>query len=364
MTTRARSGAVWFVLLAVLLAGALWAGRDPAAAQQPGDDALLRELAERALGSGGGFGGFIIAGSGGERRLPPFQRAELYPGSLPPGIGFEVPLPPDARLIGSVVHERFGRQIYFQVVLDVPATAGGVVSFYERELLARGWTRASSLLLQARPPTRGFVDDELLMTAERIERLLEQAGSNEFQGQFCIAPRGPDLMVSVVGEEHGVRDVRILSSGFPCDLGRRGGGAAEEPPLPLLRIPSGAVLSGLGGSSSGEVPVGELPPPIGGESASPPVAREATVLSALDVAALEEGFAAQLAAQGWTRQDGGASDLLAWSTWTRADPREWFGFLTVTAEPDQSLRVLRFQVRPRELRPPPRRGPDIVPGGE
>ena len=91
----------WPRLFAALSAAALvlaaWQPSGVSAQQPPPDDgALLRELAERLLGQP------VPAPPG--VMLPPVQ---LLPGALPAALPIEPPLPPGARLIGSVVRPIF-----------------------------------------------------------------------------------------------------------------------------------------------------------------------------------------------------------------------------------------------------------------
>jgi hypothetical protein len=118
------------VLSALLAAVALFSAPRvvPARGSAGADDpALARALAERLLTL--------------DHRWP----VTLYPGSLPPGTPFEVPLPPGGRLLGSMVAPQPSAPAFpaggeLRIVLDAPGQPRGALNFYERALPMEGWS--------------------------------------------------------------------------------------------------------------------------------------------------------------------------------------------------------------------------------
>jgi hypothetical protein len=270
-----------------------------------GDPAQLRELAERLLSS-------PFAGPGGDTR-----RARLLVGSLPE-LSFELPLPADARVIGSVVRPSSAqgpgvspRGESIEIVLDVPASGSDVPASYEQTLVEHGWTAPA--LGRNRPPG-GFVASSVAM------------GST-----YCLSDAGPVLSVSSAGRSTTTLDLRLrIETGAP---GPCGAAALAPPPLPVetellppLRAPDGVRLQSMGGS--------------GGPSFRTSYALAETEMT---LAELEARFAEQLATAGWTRRAGGADTLLAWSAWTVPGDGERTGLLTVQAGPGAAYRTLHIQ---------------------
>src|SRR5438477_9347085 len=113
------------------------------------------ELASQVGEIRGGGGGAVPASNDDLAELaarlisPPYpmpdgstQTATLHPGALPPNAGFDLPIPPGARLIGSVLRQRTNANPSFDTVLDIAGTADDVTSFFERELGKKGLTPA------------------------------------------------------------------------------------------------------------------------------------------------------------------------------------------------------------------------------
>jgi len=83
--------------------------------------------------------------------LPEGDTVQLLPEQLPADVPIELPLPPGARLIGSVLSWPPRETA---VVLDVPLSPEAVYAFYGERLLATGWREWTSVKVAS-----GFVDD-------------------------------------------------------------------------------------------------------------------------------------------------------------------------------------------------------------
>ena len=299
-------------VIAAVAALAVSTGPHAAQAQPSEDPALLRELAERLLGSPG-------PGPRGAELPPP----RLLVGALPANLPFDVPLPPGSRLVGSVVRPSFGPGPVptpsgesVEVVLDAPGAAREVLAFYDRAFVERG-------LSMAPQSGRGQPPGGFLPTAGILNSAL-----------YCQSEQGPFVSLNVFPKANGPNDVRIhieTGSPGPCSgpplppRGRLPG--PPDDPLPPLEAPSGVQLQMTGGSFA-------------------PFLRtsEAFAETEASVAELEAHYAAQLAAAGWRRLDGRAEGSLAWSLWQLPGDEERQGFLYVLAGPGPNRRTLHVQV--------------------
>ncbi len=227
------------------------------------------------------------------------RRVRLLPGELPSGLPFEIPLPPEARVIGSAVGEADGT-----ILLDVPQSPEEVEAFYARELAARGWEEQRPYLEES-----GFVS----------------AGVERGGGRFCRGKGGPSLRVSAFVRPEGTTDLRIfytLESRFSfCDRPR----AVREKPLlevreevlPRLVHPEGSRQRRGGGGASDDY-----------VSSYALVRLPST--SAWSAEGLRAYYAEQLRAAGWTPREEGKTGAVAWSRWDVAyEGERWQGLLFV-----------------------------------
>jgi len=246
------------------------------------------------------------------------QTVTLHPGALPPNPGFDLPIPPSSRLIGSVLRQRTNQNPSFDAVLDVPGSADDVTTFYERELGKKGLTTPP---IPQQVPQGGF-----------------QGSIGPAKGSmFCKGDSLPYVSVSVFSRPSAVNDVRVHFEpaqsagaqqymGSPCS--QKSGGPQGMPPqrLPVLRAPDGVLLQGSGSS-------------IGG----PRQQSDAVATTSKTAAELESFFAQQLAAAGWTRVAGGANAPLAFSTWKVPGDGDWQGVLIVIEMPAKDRRSLMLR---------------------
>jgi hypothetical protein len=308
-------------LAATALTLAVWQPSGVVAQQPPDEGALLRELAERLLGQPAPAPPGVM--------LPPVR---LLPGELPPDLPITPPLPPGARLIGSVLRPVLygtptspGPEVAegVEIVLDVPQSPAAVLEFYQQAFTAQGLTAPSA--------GRGF----------RPGGFLPSIGvtSSAF---ICRSDRGPFVELVALPREGQPTDVRLRVQPFPGPCGATFGPPGPPPlppsdPVPPLEPPAGVtVLPGGGGGS--------------------PFLRsyDAVAVTSMSVGELEAHYARQLATAGWTRTAGGADGPLAWSVWRvpAEEPRpgempaagERQGLLFVLEGPGADRRSLHVQV--------------------
>lgn len=270
---------------------------------QADDPAALRALAERALAPAFGPPGMAR------------PMAKLFPGTVAKEAGFDMPVPAGGRIVGSVLRTGDARLggTSVDVIADVPGTPLAAMSFYEKQLELRGLTPPAGM--QQQPP-RGFV-----------------ASPPNAYLTLCNGTTGwVSVNISVLTAE--LADVRVhvdASNPGPCGGGAKGGPMSGKLPpgyelLPALYPPDGIVLT-----------------QIGAPGGLDRFGSEATTNGTGSAAALEDGFAAQLAKAGWTRTGGAHDNGLAWSHWSVANA-SWSGLLFVTERPggrDLSVRIVK-----------------------
>jgi hypothetical protein len=260
-----------------------------------GDEAALREFISRTF--------VPLYG------LPNDDTRRILIGELPAEFPFALPIPENARVIGSMV---LGDAVGTQVILDSPEPPDAVIDFYTTALNEAGWET-----IQPGVTGAGF------------------ANSTPIAAVFCDADENYVLVTAVrMGE--GSTDVRIhtqspaqLNQCSPIPQANSQPGAAI---LPALEVPPGATMQG-GGSSSGS----------NGEWGI-----TASLLSDLSAAELAESYNQQLEAAGWTMIENGSAEGMAWSTWTTedAEAQAWAGTLIVLESPAADARSAFLQVAP------------------
>ena len=187
------------------------------------------------------------------------RQVRLLPAALPSG--FDIPLPPEARVVGSVVFaEEDSEAKAAQIILDVAMEPREVEKFFQEELSKSGWLYSKSAL-----PV--FVSSDG-----------EPAGSRVFT-PFCNEEENLSMFLRLIPlqEQRSEVHLQLLKRNRAfCDR--------QAPPnLPTLKVPAGTapVDSGSGG---------------GTDNAN----GDATLVTNLPAEALEEHFRDQLATSGWT----------------------------------------------------------------
>ena len=313
-----RPGLLGAASAALLLAGALGAGgREPAAAQAPPADAsLLRELAER----------LIAAPYPSMPSQVPLPTVQLLPGQIPSDLPLNLPLPPDARLIGTVVRTLPGGPTSeasmamgpvapgATVVLDAPGSREALLTLYEGALAQQGWRVAQG----GSPFPGGF----------------QTAFGGGGGLTYCQSESGPWLSVNVYPRASGPNDVRLT-------VGTNAGACSiPMPPVPRAAIPRAAELLPRLVPPSGVV----MQPVGGGGGGSHRWSSEAAAETSRPATELEAHFAQQMTAAGWVRQTGGIAGWMAWSAWAMLQEGDWQALLLVAEWPSPSRRWLSVRV--------------------
>ena len=181
--------------------------------------------------------------------LPPYLSQDgatyelrMYAGTLPPDPKIDLPRPAGTRLVGATLRLRNNVPASLDAVMDVPASAGDVPAFFERELTKLGWSQA---------PNRGGGQSGGFVSAP--------IGSSK---TYCKGEAPPWYSVSVFTPAGAPIAVRahvdlINPNPFPG-----GFGPCSQPPgpqpmnglnkLPPLRAPAGVVMRGSGGGGGND----------------------------------------------------------------------------------------------------------------
>jgi hypothetical protein len=209
----------------------------------------------------------------------------LLVGAIPSPLPAEVPLPDDARVLGSLAADSST-----SIILDTDWPITRVLDFYRERLLAAGWTVSEHMR-----PQGGFA---------------HSSGSNLTHIQFCLGDPGPGLTVTAVESEGQPTQVEVGIATYedhpdrsPC--AQRWRHRPREliwEVLPALVPPAGAAQQARGGGSSDNE-----------------VRSFARLDTTLDTAAVATHYTAQLEHANWTRTGEGATGPVAWSTWSLAD---------------------------------------------
>ncbi len=306
------------VIVAILLIGLTNA--QSTYAQNQGEAAQIRELAERLLLPSYGYSGRYPMGSPGGAPVEE-PSVELLVGRLPNDPGLDVPVPPGGRLLGSAV--RSGSMYpasNIEVVIEAPGAPGSVAAYYDRSLPDFGWSSGSFGM----GSTGGFQQ----VAAQRSSYFCRDEDNATLTVQIQPRAKQPDMA-----------DVRMTLSGSsppclvptppsaPSDLPYGGRFSSPYQSLPTLYPPDGVTIRQSGG--------------YGGSSGS--FSMEARAWTAMSAADLEAFFARQVAESGWTRLSGSADGLVAWSAWSVPDAEGAQGFLSIRELPGTDQRILSIR---------------------
>lgn len=277
-----------------------------------GDEAALRELVVRMTGNtaeviGGDETSLramasVLAGGGPGSN----EKVTVYVGILPPDMPFELPLPEDAILIGSIDRGELGGT---DVILEVPQPAASITQFYVDTLTDDPWT-----LLDSMPGATGFVNQESTMR------------------QFCYGDDEAALMVNAAETGDNTSDAHLYvfapAQGYLCHPLTEANLPPSDDPyalLPQLKTPEGVTLVpnfSAGGGGSGQP---------GYRSAS----NGAMLQSDLEIAAIAEAYNQQLKAAGWKQIESESGENMAFSGWMVTSPKgaELSGTFSLAANP-------------------------------
>ncbi|HLI27987.1 MAG TPA: hypothetical protein VKZ60_13000 [Chloroflexota bacterium] len=206
---------------------------------------------------------------------PVDPQATLLAGQVPPAWPSDLPFPPGAHLVGSLV--RSSRWATVVVASALPAAE--VLAYYRRELSARGWHEPEV----GTPRLGGFAASGL------------PGQSGALRAVFVRSEQGPTLTVQTLALANALTDVRLDLQTDPQAVPRapRGGFPMMATVLPTIAPPPRAWQWPLGGSIS------------------PSLALASTVVEAdADLAALAAHYRQELERAGWilgrTAQQGAA----------------------------------------------------------
>ncbi len=255
------------------------------------DDANLRELAIALIAA----------------RYPDAMDGEepqLLPGQLPPSFSDDFPLPPGARIVGSLVTARP------TIALATDQSGEEVIAFYTEQLTAAGWTAPEDM-----PPRQGGF----------LHSGFGLAGRTYID---FYRDDGPSLNLSTSTTSGGRTSVLISQMREGAGPMRRG----------MHRGPRGRSM---------QYDIFSIFPPIasppnsqqfqeGGGGGDDRVTTTARVETDLDLPALAAHYNAQLERGDWQRTDGGENDPVAWSTWSfESEEKEpWRALLVILKRPD------------------------------
>lgn len=276
-------------LTAVLQAGGGRGGAGLTTVEIKGGDAdSIREFLLRTLRTTGPAGDHVT----------------VYIGSLPDDLPFELPLPDDAQIIGSITHSAFGNT---EVIFDTAAGPKDLVTFFTDALSGDAWQANTNM-----PGMQGgFVQQEISTIS------------------FCYNTSEAWVTVNSSAVDDGLTDAHIYIAS-PGDAYMCGGNEINMAGdayamLPELRTPEGVEIlpTGISGGGGGGAP--------GQRSANMSVVL-GTERPVADVIA---DYNTQLEAAGWTNVMMESGVGFAWSGWTFTDETGtiWGGTLTLTANP-------------------------------
>lgn len=240
------------------------------------------------------------------------QAPTLHVERLPDTLGVDIPIPPEAKVVGSMEREEFEAGRMVEVVLDIPQSTEWFLDSYKELAADAGW-------IEPEKPDR----DGGFEFGPEADRLL-----------LCRGDRGPALFVNVNRPYEGVEqpaDVRLRLL-----IGDRYSPCTPEPydndferHIPRLRPPPGTrQFPGGGGGGPDEAH------------------SDATLNADLEVSAVGEHYAGELDKAGWLSTGEGHSGPQAWSTWTFTDDRDqtWKGVFTALKLPNSQKYFLQVHV--------------------
>lgn len=267
------------------------------AAPTPPDTTLI--LLQRALDSRGPATEYSQA-------LP--QKPEIVVGALPPVMPFQLPIPSNAVVLGSVagINSIKGETAIY---MDAGQSAEEAVKFYQSRLLDEGFAT--------------------------WERGAPAAFPSAVSAGFCQKDKGIQLEVSAYGAPGQPTDLRVLFDTDPayvsCNAAIPSMTEYSAGILPSLPLPNGVTLLGSGSGGGFE----------GWAYSEQSISTESTPGELATI------MSPKVTAAGWKLLDDYASAVVAWSRWSRTDDKGlvWSGVLTITAGAgSQNVKVLKFQI--------------------
>lgn len=267
----------------LLLAVAAVAAQNGAADVIGGDEAAVRELLSRTLASYPAYDG---------------SETTVQVGSLPDDLPFELDLPDDMRVIGTIQR---GAPSPTEIYIDSAQPPEAVISFFAERFAGEDWKLVDGF------PGGGFTTTP---------------SDSAF---YCNETLNTFVSLNAFGYGEGMSDLRLYISpadNYPC--ADADGSFTPDPYrlLPQLQTPEGVTLLQGGGGGGG------------GGSGFQSVSTQAYLESDLPLEDIATAYNEQLEAFGWQAVGEENGDKLSWSGWTlEGDGQTWAGTLTLTASP-------------------------------
>jgi hypothetical protein len=246
-----------------------------------GDEAALREFIGRALT-------YHYPGATGG--------TTVLVGGLPENLGFDLPLPEDSRVIGSIV--RGMMEGGTEIILDVDLTPEEALTFYREQLLPAGWEEQTQQAFGG-----GFVSGSSPGTT------------------FCLNENDAVIFLSAYAPPSLPTELRLniqQEAQYSACLPQPEGMDEASRLIPSLVSPPDSLIQSGGGSSGDGV-----------------AETSAVLRTELSMGALAEQYSAQLLEAGWEQLAQDKEPELAWSFWSVADSegQDWSGLLLIFKSP-------------------------------
>lgn len=302
MTQRAIVGALLIALLALACAGS--SVPFVARADQTNDTATL-QLAMRYI-----------------QRQTTGATIELLAGAVPGDMPVTLPMPPDARVIGTAIRRGPTRDLGWDIFLDTAGSPDDATAFYQGALQSDGWAPPPP---PAPPVASGFQNQRPANAATPTPS--PTAVPNPTRNVSLCQAGGAVYLTVAASPLHTATGVSIHvdPSGGRCTIIRR---TTSGPRLPILSAPPdmGILLNNEYTTTS-----------------------DAVAQTGMSAADLEAFYARQLATAGWTHVTGDATGPLAWSLWDVPDAGGQQGYLSVLEIEGKNVRDLHIQIGAAEF---------------
>lgn len=263
-----------------------------------GDEASLREFIRQWMAPGGYPGSSI-------------EDMTVYVGSTPESSPYDLPVPENVRIVGSIT----GGWVDYQLLYDSDLDSKAVNEFYAKSLPDKGWQPAPTNQGQG-----GFVSQ-----------------SDQYH-YYCQKDGNAYLTVETPSMAEGKTGIRLTLATNPdphlCDASAAGTGYSHEKLIPQLNAPEGTIVQGGGAGMSDR-----------------DAETSASLSSKLSPGELLETYNQQLVDAGWKMQNSDSGEGGAWSQWTLQDEqgKDWLGSLIIvksSPDSDSLYAVLRIEKGP------------------
>lgn len=273
-----------------------------------GTDQDLRDLIARYVG---GFGGT--------------QDVSITVGSVPSELPLSIPLPPNTRVLATIVRNNFDIITY---AADARALGGLPTKGTMIEIIYDTQEQAGTLAQFVREFVAGNPD---LTEFQFNESKPSGFNTNSsFYAAYCY--KGTEAGVNFDAYSDGITNNYNVRITLPSEVYMCGDDANSNPPyfdvmselMPALALPAGVTI---------------VPQTANVFYASQDaVNSQATLLFERPMVDVFNDYTAQLEAAGWVRKTSESGDSFAYSTWTvgSANNREWVGTFTIAVSPQNS----------------------------